>query len=238
MASEARALVGRKVAPLTLFPVGKSGIGYLAGIGPERAGEGANVIIDQGVGALMSWGIAGGLHASVSAGHALLPRAVLGSNLCSDESNAHWRGALAQTLAGKCEFSDGTLIQSDKLVPAPAAKQLLHERSGALAVDMESSTIARRAAAAGLPFLAVRVVADDCENEVPDIVIGLNDAWGRVRPARLARRLALGPHKLRDLLALRRSFARGCARLTDVAQGLDQAWQLYQEGAPAPTSKQ
>lgn len=227
MASEARALAGRTVAPLSFFPVGEFGLGYLAGIGPERAKHGANALVAQGVGALMSWGIAGGLHASVPAGHVLLPQAVLGADRQSFASNAHWRRALVVEFEGICDFADGLLIQSDVLVAAPAAKHALHRRSGALAVDMESCAIAHAAFAAELPFLAVRVVADECDDEVPGIVVGLNDPWGRVRPLRLLRRLLAGPQRLGDLLTLRRSFDQGCKRLTAIAPGLGSAWERY-----------
>ena len=54
----------------------------------------------------------------------------------------------------------GTLVTSREVVATPEAKAALFARTGAVAVDMESSLILAAAAAAGCPTLVVRGVSD------------------------------------------------------------------------------
>jgi len=88
-------------------------------------------------------------------------------------------------------------------VATPEAKAALRAATGAVAVDMESAVILEAAAARGFPSLVVRAVTDEARETLPDEVMRLMGADGRIRGAGL---LALTrPRVLRRALQLRRS---------------------------------
>jgi adenosylhomocysteine nucleosidase len=61
----------------------------------------------------------------------------------------------------------GTVVGGDAIVATVAAKRALYERTGALAVDMESHIAARVAARHGVPFAALRVISDIATETLP-----------------------------------------------------------------------
>ncbi|MGD9694999.1 MAG: hypothetical protein AB7V42_04990 [Thermoleophilia bacterium] len=71
----------------------------------------------------------------------------------------------------------GTLVSSPRLARTAADRA----RLDGLAVDMESAALARAAAAAGIPFLALRAVTDETRHRLPDFD-ALTDAAGRLTP--------------------------------------------------------
>jgi hypothetical protein len=139
----------------------------------------------------------------------LLPRRVLGLGGQSFTADAAWRSRLAVGLRGQFAVSDGTLLATGELLGSPADKARAAASTGAEAVDMESAGVAEAAAAAGLPFVVLRVVADGPGDALPPGVEDWIDAEGRrrLRPlARVAVRPAGWPALC--LLALRAAKAR------------------------------
>jgi nucleoside phosphorylase len=105
---------------------------------------------------LVSFGIAGGLRAGLAPGTLVVAGAVMDSE-----------GEIA---APPFEFPQalrGTIFGSTAIVAAAAEKAALHARTGALAVDLESHLVARAASAIGLPWAAVRTIADTAEYDLP-----------------------------------------------------------------------
>ena len=71
----------------------------------------------------------------------------------------------------------GTLVTAARLVRTPAQRA----RIAGDACDMESAALARVAAAAGVPFVAIRAVTDEAGHTLPDFD-RLSDAAGRLTP--------------------------------------------------------
>jgi adenosylhomocysteine nucleosidase len=91
-------------------------------------------------------------------------------------------------------------------VATPEAKAALRAATGAVAVDMESAAILEAAAARGCSSLVVRAVSDDARDTLPDELMRLMGADGRIRCGGV---LALAhPRVLRRALQLRRSSRR------------------------------
>lgn len=61
----------------------------------------------------------------------------------------------------------GSLFGADEIVKDTGKKAMLFQNHGALAVDMESHGAARAAAQAGVPFLAIRAIADPADRALP-----------------------------------------------------------------------
>lgn len=64
----------------------------------------------------------------------------------------------------------GRLLTSQRLVCLPEQKQTLGREHDALAVDMESWFVAETCRNAGVPFLAVRIISDDVDQQLPDFL--------------------------------------------------------------------
>ena len=134
-----------------------------------------------------------------------------------------WRARLAARLEPTLPVIEHPLYTADHVVTNPAAKAELAQRSGAAAVDMESSGLARAAAEAGLPFIVVRVVADSADDALPDDVESLVTDDGRTRYRGLASVLT-SPRQIGLLVRLARNSGRARAVLRRaMLLGLDSA---------------
>ncbi|HET6725554.1 MAG TPA: nucleosidase [Gammaproteobacteria bacterium] len=190
----------------------------LSGIGPRRATAAAERLIAQGVSALLSWGIAGGLSAALRPGDIVLP-----DFICTPEEpaglpvDARWRRCIADALT--TSLNPGKLWSSRLPVASVDDKRALCT-DGMVAVDMESGAIAAVAARAGVPFVAVKAVCDPADRMLPPAVVGLLDAEGRLTTRGAAGLLRGGLPAWRAANALRRDFGAARHALVAAAEAL------------------
>jgi adenosylhomocysteine nucleosidase len=159
---------------------------------------------------VISAGVCGALTPELRPGDLVLPESVIGP---SAERLNVTPTAYARAAALAPAARHGTLATSREVVATPSEKAALHARTGAVAVDMESSAILTFAAGAGCPTLVVRGVSDAAEDTVPPELIGLVTEAGKLRTARA---LALGvtrPHVLPRALALRHATRQALATI-------------------------
>lgn len=178
----------------------------VSGIGPAAARRGAEALIGAGAGALVSFGLAGGLDPALAPGTVCLPGEVVGGPGPGLPTDAGWRSRLQARLAGRAPVAGGVLLASEDLVATPAAKARLFAATGAVAVDLESRAIGEVAAERGLPFLVVRVIVDGAGDGLPPVV-ALATEGGTVRLGRLLGALARRPADLAPLVRLARRYA-------------------------------
>jgi adenosylhomocysteine nucleosidase len=116
----------------------------------------------------------------------------------------------------------GTLLTVPEPLVTPEAK---HDawRRGALAVEMEAYPLAMWAATRELPLYHARVILDAAHEALPDLGDAL-DAYGRVRPIRLARRLMARPRAAVSLPALARRVREVAPVLRSLAHAAAGAW--------------
>jgi adenosylhomocysteine nucleosidase len=173
------------------------GVRAIAGGGSVAALEAAlEHALAQGAGAVMSFGIAGGLAEDLTCGTWLIARAIATPArrwLC----DAQWMRILAARLPGARTVD---IAAVDRLVSDPAAKRALHQATGAAAVDTESHIAAAIAAAHGLPFVAFRVVADSARRMLPPAALVAIAPGGRIRGAAVLGSLARTPAQIPSLL--------------------------------------
>ena len=67
----------------------------------------------------------------------------------------------------KAPVHTGEIVSQDLPVETPAAKAALHARSGAAAVDMETSAIHSVCHARGVPFQSIRAISDVAASALP-----------------------------------------------------------------------
>jgi len=112
---------------------------------------------------MLSFGIAGGLSSHLVAGDWLVATGVISGGR-RIETDVEWSGRLAERLPG-AELGDIVTVADPVL--HPIHKRRLHRETGASAVDMESFQAAVLADELGVPFVAVRVIADPADRELP-----------------------------------------------------------------------
>jgi adenosylhomocysteine nucleosidase len=217
LAEEARALSGRRVAPLARATLAGGVRLAVAGMGRERAEHAASELVRGGARALLSFGVAGGLDPGLRAGALLAPARVRAADGELFEVDPAWRAWLLARLA-RAAPCPADLLEGRAVVAEPAAKACAFRASGAAAVDLESAAVARVARDAGLPFAVLRAVCDAADETLPDAALRALDADGRARPGALLRSLARDPRQVAALVRLRRSFLRAQRSLARAAR--------------------
>jgi adenosylhomocysteine nucleosidase len=172
--------------------------------------------IAEGGARLLSFGIAGGLKPGLTPGTIVVPGIVMDSEsgYATDEAFSNrLRGALSDCL-------QGAVVGVDAPVASVPAKQALHAVTDAIAVDMESHIAARAAARAGIPFAALRVVADPAEHSLPAAAMVGMARDGRTDVAAVLRALLRDPLQLGPLLRVALDARRAMAALSHCGQAL------------------
>lgn len=193
------------------------GVVAIAGLGFESANAAAERLVERGVRALLSWGLAGGLASDLAPGDLLLPESVTAADGVWI-TDAPLRRAMRRVITGR-QREGGSLYCSRTPVTSIADKQTLAAR-GMLAVDMESAAVAMVAQRANLPFVAVKAICDPASREIPGFALGLLDAHGSVRWSGIPVVLRAGPRGWHELNVLRRDFAAARGSLARAAHGL------------------
>jgi hypothetical protein len=97
----------------------------------------------------------------------------------------------------------GLLATATTVITTPTEKRRLADRTGAIAVDMETAGAARGAQAQGLPWLAVRAITDGVDDRLPLDFNTLTDVNGDVDRGRVLRATLTRPWKIPALMQLR-----------------------------------
>jgi hopanoid-associated phosphorylase len=183
----------------------------------ERARSEAVRLVVDGAAALVSFGLAGGLAPELRPGDLLLPEIVHSAGTDSWSVDPIWRERVhARLAASGLEPRAGDVVGSERIVATAADKRALREATGAHAVDMESHAVAA-VAAAGLPFLVIRALADPYDQIIPQVAREALRPDGRVRLQATLGGLIREPGQVMALLRLARQSARGLANLRRAA---------------------
>ncbi|MFH0340851.1 MAG: purine phosphorylase [Chromatiales bacterium] len=201
LSAEARCIAKAGAVP-GLMRIGDTLL-YVSGIGQARARQAAEALVAQGARALLSWGTAGALASALRPGDVILPDTILVSDI-PFPVDAAWRTRLAARLAQHLTVHTGALLHTTEVIRTADKKRMLFERTGALAVDMESAAVAQVARRAKIPFAVLRAIVDPQTMAIPAAALTAIDELGRPRIAGLLAALAREP---RDLLALVRLSA-------------------------------
>jgi adenosylhomocysteine nucleosidase len=176
----------------------------------ERARAEATRLVAEGAAALVSFGLAGGLAPELRPGDLLLPETVRIAGARVWPVNPIWRERVhACLVAAGLRPGAGVIVGSERIVATATDKRALFDATGAQAVDMESHEVAAVAAAAGLPFLVLRALADPYDQVIPQVAREALRPDGRVRFQGLLGGLFRERGGAMALLGLARQSARG-----------------------------
>ena len=188
------------------------GVRTLAGGGrSDRLLAGIEREVANGVAAIVSVGLAGALDGALEPGTLVVADAVVatGERHLTDPD---WSRLLRARLP---DAVHGSIAGVDRIVGDRLGKRTLYEQTGALAVDMESHVAARLATVHGLPFVALRAIADPLGRTLPPAALIAMRDDGRVDLAAVLKSLARRPQQLASLLGIALDTRRALRALGD-----------------------
>lgn len=216
MAHEARCLT-----PLSEHPPSGWRVSVrVAGASAARARAAADALVADGARALLSFGVAGGLDPDLAPGDLIVASSVIHPGATMQPTDPGWRARLLGALPHAVE---GPIVGSQRPILRVRDKDLHRALSTALALDMESHAVAAAAGAAGLPFAAIRAVADPGGRAVPLAALAGLDERGETRAWGVLVVLAFRPWQVPAVLRLaldHRAAMRALARAAALGPGL------------------
>jgi adenosylhomocysteine nucleosidase len=192
----------------------------VSGVGETRAEDAARRLVERGATALVSWGVAGGLDPHLRAGTVILPDRVIGEEGRSWGVDLEWRNRLLERIGGRVVTSTSPLYHAASVIVTADEKRAIHLRFGAGGVDMETVAVARVANAHRVPWVAVRVVFDAADQDLPAAILAATGDDGRLTVASVVG-LISSPRLWRPSIALGRAGAaagRSMRQLWDVTR--------------------
>jgi len=165
--------------------------------------------IANGAKAIISFGIAAGLASGKGPGTCVVAREIAHGDIRYPADQA-WAGRL-RTVISDDELA--IVAGVDRPLQNPTEKQALYAATGAVAADMESHIAARLATEHGLPFAALRVIADPTARAVPPAALAGMGKDGRVDGLAVLAALARAPNQLPAMKGLAADTRRAMAAL-------------------------
>jgi adenosylhomocysteine nucleosidase len=187
------------------------------GTGPEAAGKAASELLEEGCTALLSFGLAGGLDPLLRPGSVVVAEAIVTDRGEAFPTDIAWRQRVVERLTAGRAVVEGRLLGSDRPLLTQVDKCALANQLRASAVDMESGAVARAAQRSGVPFMAIRAVADPAERAIPAWLAEAIGSSGRARLHLVAAGALAKPSDLPQLFRLARDQRAALAALSRVA---------------------
>ncbi|MGR9072084.1 MAG: phosphorylase family protein [Gammaproteobacteria bacterium] len=192
-----------------------------SGAGPENAFNAADRLIERGADRLVSWGCAAALDGELKPGDLAIPGELISESGRIFTPHQGWRRQIVRLLEEKRTLYSGRLSESSTVVSSHEKKSILRDRDRSGVLDMESAAVAKAAAAHGIPFVAIRAIADTASMNLPNAVSKSMNADGIVCLPNLLFHLAGNPSEIPALVRLALSFHSAKKTLRSVAARLD-----------------
>jgi adenosylhomocysteine nucleosidase len=171
----------------------KLGLAVAGGGTPAGATQAAELLVAEGVSALVSFGVAGGLNPALPPGTLIIP-----ARLVTENRTYITNEALTTSLGGPCH----TLLAGTEIVATVAEKAALYRRTHADAVDLESGVVAAVALRNKLPFAAIRAIIDPATEPLPPAAIAALNAVGAIAAGELIGSILKYPGQIPALMRL------------------------------------
>jgi adenosylhomocysteine nucleosidase len=199
-------------------------IAIATGVGMKRAREAARRAFEEysAVKIAIGTGVAGALAAELAPGDLVIADRVM-AHRSAEEEPQHLATIEEAVLdefgsmlrAAGMPYSSGAILTSHRVLPGSAEKRRARETTGAIVVDMETASIAEEALAREIPFVCMRAIID----EVDDQVIGPRlDKEGNIRALATAVKVLRNPGDLLKLPQMMKNLGRATKSLADALE--------------------
>ena len=186
-----------------------------SGLGPSRAERATVALLDAHQPKwIVSTGFCGALIPSLKIGEIVVANEV--TNLQGDTLKID----VGMTTDPSRGLAVGRTLTVEKMVRKISEKQAFAEKTGAIAVDMETYAIASLCRERKERFLAVRAVSDDLSADLPDEVLSLVGETGAVRIGAVIGALWKRPGSYKDMWHLRENAMLCADRLSKFLDGV------------------
>lgn len=186
-----------------------------AGARPHRVPDLVSGMLELGCRGIVSFGVTGALVDDLQSGDIVVPASVVSAAGEAWPTDTAWREEIVRALEeAKCPVNAGEcLLGSDAALTSPADKTRANASTGAVVVDMESQAVALATHVAGVPFVVVRVVADDADTAVPAAAMDAVRPDGSISLLPVISGLMVRPWTLGTYLKLGAANGRAMERL-------------------------
>lgn len=187
----------------------------------DRAAMMAQELIDnENISCLISFGVAGALSPNLQIGQLCLAQQIItgaGQNLFSVPAEA--QSNLIDVLMTGLSLTDLSVCYgADRAILSAAEKQSLYQETQADFVDMESLGMARVAQQAHCPFLVLRAISDLHDQTLPQAALAGMGPNGETRPLKVVAKLFQSPTDLPELIRLGQNMKQATTQLKKGAQ--------------------
>lgn len=220
LADEINSLTSKKIKKGDTVFISENILVCCSGAGPENAKKASQLLINKGATKLISWGCAAALNSELNPGDLIVPVKLFAENNTSFSIDSPW---LQQTIKQLTKLSPNTglLAESHSIVANSSDKSKLHQKSNAIALDMESVAIAQTAIQNNCEALVIRCIADPASMSLPKAVSHALNKQGDVVLIKLLWFLLCHPSELPGLIKLGLHFNAAKNKLKLVAGHLD-----------------
>jgi adenosylhomocysteine nucleosidase len=216
--------------PLHRAQIGRAQVDFVVtGMGVENASRVAAQVMKSDYQICISSGFAGGLGDTAKVGDILVAEAV--QQLGKSKILQHSRNLVSDARR------DGAhqvklFLTSDHVVRTVEEKKQLAPFAGA--VEMEGFAIATIAAERGLPMVAIRVISDTTDRDLPIRIDTMVDEQGRVSVGGVFRQVVSHPLHLPALIRLGRESRTAAEALAHFLEAFIKKFSMKSHGWPPP----
>ena len=215
--TDASAFVATAVGLSFEARIAERGDGVVACVGRGAAlADRLATIAGSGCRGIISFGIAGGLDPQLRPGTVVVASAIV-HEAGSWRTDQVWSGHLLARLGSAVH---APVLGADRPLVEVAEKASWFHRTGAGAVDTESHVAAAAAEDMGLPFAALRVIADPAGRAVPDSALAGMRPDGSTDAVAVFRALSRRPSETVSLIRLARDAWDARRALVDARRRL------------------
>lgn len=219
LSSEGRCLTGNAIPVNEPVQISEHAIAIVCGIGENNSRIATQTLLEHNVSALVSWGTAGALTENIKSGDLFLADTIVTNDGNKYSFDAEWNKRIIDNLnKTSLKIHHGMIAHAQQVLLKTEDKNRLHNKTNALAVDMESLAIAQIASNEKLPCVSVRAIIDEASQCIPEVIIKNTDIFGRPAMFPLFSSLVLNPGLIAELIRLGTGMKAAATTLNAVAR--------------------
>ncbi len=152
-----------------------------SGVGRRNARIATQLLLNENISLLISWGTCVSLTPGVKCGDLILPGHVVDSTGNKFVTHNGLRKQVSHKVSHLLASKETILSETEHLLSSPEEKNLIHQKWGSTVADMESGVLASMAEEHHLTLLVIRAVSDTIHMKIPEAVKKGVDQWGKVQ---------------------------------------------------------